>query len=170
MSRAPGALPRGEDEKEDQDTSSARSSFAAVKGRAHARMWPMRKLFVLAACLVLSLTTLGYARDKKPHAPATKQQESYMMGRIFGAIEDEGGGFKDEALFRLERIDQDIDKLVYSAETRWNAHYLYAKVLMETKNRKKAAKIIALAQQDAQSLDADKQKQTEQLAQEIQKP
>lgn len=92
-----------------------------------------------------------------------------MMGRIFAAIEDEGGGFKDEALFRLERINKDIDKLAYSAETRWNAHYLYAKVLLETKDRKKAARVIALAQQDAQSLDADKQVQTEQLAHEIEK-
>jgi hypothetical protein len=41
--------------------------------------------------------------------------------------------------------------------------------LLETKDRKKAARIIALAQQDAQSLNADKQKQTEQLAEQIQK-
>src|SRR5512142_179871 len=124
----------------------------------------MKRLFLL----ILLLNALSYARDKKPPAPATKEQESRMMGRIFAAIEDEGGGFKDEALFRLERIDQDIDKLAYSAETRWNAHYLYAKVLLEKKDRKKAARIIALAQQDAQSLDADKQKQTEQLAEQIQ--
>jgi hypothetical protein len=56
-----------------------------------------------------------------------------MMGRIFAAIEDEGGSFKDEALFRLERINQDADNLAYSAETRWNTHYLYAKVLLEQK-------------------------------------
>jgi hypothetical protein len=90
------------------------------------------------------------------------------MGRISAAIEDEGGGFKDEALFRLERIDQDINKLAYSTETRWNAHYLYAKVSLETKDRKKAARVIALAQQGGQSLDADKQTQTNQLAQQIQ--
>ena len=91
-----------------------------------------------------------------------------MMGRIFAAIQDDGGGYKNEALRKLEGINNDIGKLAYSATTRWNAHYLFAKVLLETRNRKKAGKIVALAQQDAQTLGVKEQQRTEELVQQIQ--
>ena len=93
-----------------------------------------------------------------------------MMGRIFAAIQDDGGGYKNEALRKLESINNDIDKLAYSATTRWNAHYLFAKVLLETRNRKKAGQIVALAQQDAQTLGARERQQTEELVRQIQAP
>jgi len=118
--------------------------------------------------LLLSLPLLG--KDKKPAPPATSQQNSFMMGRIVAAIEDEGGGYKDEALRRLESINADLDKLQYPAKTRWHAHYLYAKVLWEKHDRKKAAKMIALAQEDVQTLGDDEHKQTENLAQAIAAP
>jgi hypothetical protein len=93
-----------------------------------------------------------------------------MMGRIFSAIEDEGAGSccLGEALRKLEYANDDINKLDYPPRTRWMAHYWYAKVLLEKRNSKKAAKIILLAKDDAQSLSPREQSDTQALAQEIQ--
>lgn len=93
-----------------------------------------------------------------------------MQGRIFSAIEDEGAGgcCFDEALGKLQYVNDDIKKLEYPVHTRWMAHYWYAKVLLEKRNAKKASKIILLAQDDAQSLSAKEKDDTQKLAQEIQ--
>ena len=129
----------------------------------------MKALPLFAACLMLAVPATVGAGSKKSKA-ATSDEDSVMQGRIFSAIEDEGAGkcCLDEALFKLESANDDINKLEYPAHTRWMAHYWYAKVLLEKRNTKKAAKVILLAQQDAQALSATEQDDTRKLADEIQ--
>lgn len=129
----------------------------------------MKTLSIFAVCLILIVPATAGASDKKPKA-ATSHEDSIMQGRIFSAIEDEGAGkcCLDEALLKLEYANDDINKLEYPAHTRWMAHFWYAKVLLEKRSTKKAAKVILLAQQDAQSLSATEQDDTQKLADEIQ--
>ncbi len=47
------------------------------------------------------------------------------------------------------------------------AHYWYAKVLLDIRKAQQAAQIILLARQDAQSLSAGEQSETEELAAKI---
>jgi hypothetical protein len=130
----------------------------------------MKSSRVLVVSLMLIVSATGNAGGKKPPKPASSEQNSYMMGRIWSGIEDEGAGSccLDEALRKLEYANDDINKLDYPANTRWMAHYWYAKVLLEKRKSQKAGKIILLAQQDAQSLSPKEQNKTQQLAQEIQ--
>ena len=140
----------------------------ALAGRPRSRTLPafrMIKRFPVAViCMLLIFASPAAAEDKKP---ASQKEESYMFGRILAVIQDSGGGFKREALHKIEAVNKDIEKLQYSTQTVWRAHYWYAKVLLQNRDRKKAAKIILLAQQDAQSLTAQEQKDTEELRQQI---
>jgi len=130
----------------------------------------VRISYFFAVFLILIVPVTGDAGGKKPAKPASSEQDSYMMGRILSAIEDEGAGSccLGEALRKLEYANDDINKLDYPKHTRWMVHYWYAKVLSEKRNGKKAAKIILLAQDDAQSLSPKEQSDTHALAQEIQ--
>jgi len=130
----------------------------------------MKICSMTAVCLVFIFPTTGHAADKKPSKPATSQQDSYMQGRIFSAIEDEGAGrcCLDEALRKLQYVNDDIKKFEYPAHTRWMAHYWYAKVLLEKRNAKKASRIILFAQDDAQSLSSQEKDDTQKLAHDIQ--
>jgi hypothetical protein len=127
----------------------------------------MKALFLFMVCLILAVPALVVASDKKPKV-ATGDEDSIMQGRIFSGIEDLGSGYLDEALRKLEYANDDINKLEYSAHTRWMARYWYAKVLQEKRKIKKAAKVILLAQQDVQYISAEERDDTQKLADEIQ--
>ena len=92
-----------------------------------------------------------------------------MAGRVLAAIEDAGGGYKDEALRKLRSANQDLGSREYSPKTCWIAHYWYGKVLLDNGYKKDAGKYLTLAQQDAQSLTVREQKQTQEQLDRLQK-
>lgn len=90
---------------------------------------------------------------------ATQDEQSSMLGRLLGAIEDVGAGehppvdqkYIKEALKKLSSINKDIDKLQYSARLRWLAHHWYGRALLDSGDAKKALPLLEAAENEAKS-------------------
>lgn len=100
---------------------------------------------------------------QKALKPATQQEESFMFGRILGAIQDVGGGFTKEALGKFPSINKDLEKRQYAPRTRWLAHYWYGKALLDDGKARDALRILQTAQKEAESLTEKEQKDTAEL-------
>jgi len=98
--------------------------------------------FICLLLVVLSglLTSVARGQNK----PATKEEESVMLGRVLGAVEDVGAGehppvdqrCSKEALGKPSGINKDIEKRHYSDRLRWLAHHWYGRAppILETQS------------------------------------
>lgn len=94
---------------------------------------------------------------------ATQQEEGYMLGRVFGAIEDVAGGYTKEGLHKLSIINKDLEKREYSTGTRWLAHHWYGKALLDAGDARAAMQMLQVAQGEANSLTGRETEETEAL-------
>lgn len=84
-----------------------------------------------------------------------------MFGRLLGAVEDEGGGYVDEAMSRFNWIDHELSHKEYSPKLRWMAHFEYGKTLLLAKKKDQAIEYLTLAQHDAESLTEKERVETQ---------
>ncbi len=116
---------------------------------------------------IFAFFSLALAEQKRP---ATQEEESYMLGRVGGAIEDVGAGehppmkqkYIKEALRKFSSINKDIEKREYSLRIRWLAHHWYGKALLDSGNPQKAVSILEVAETEAKSLTSEERSQTAQ--------
>jgi hypothetical protein len=102
--------------------------------------------------------------------PATQKEESYMFGRVGGAIEDVGAGessmkqeYIKEALHKFSSINKDLEKREYSLRTRWLAHLYYGKALLDSGNPQKAISMLEIAETEVKSLTEKEREETSQV-------
>ena len=94
---------------------------------------------------------------------ATQREESYMLGRVLGAVEDVGGGYTKEGLRKLSAINEDLEKREYSTRTRWLAHRWYGKALLDSGDARAAIQMLQMAQGEANSLTGNEKEETDRL-------
>jgi hypothetical protein len=117
---------------------------------------------LLAGVLSLSLSVAAFSGQKSPN-PATSKQDSFMFGRILGAIEDLGGGYNKEALHKFASINKDLEKLRYSPRTNWMGHRYYGDALFRAGKREDAIHVLEIAKKEAAALTEKEQKETDEL-------
>ncbi|HWY43073.1 MAG TPA: hypothetical protein VNX66_06235 [Candidatus Sulfotelmatobacter sp.] len=100
---------------------------------------------------------------QKTPKPATQEQESFMLGRILGAVEDVGGGYTKEALGKLSSINKDLEKRRYALRTNWLCHRYYGEALLKDGKREDAIRLLEIAQREANALTETEQKETAEL-------
>ena len=83
-----------------------------------------------------------------------------MLGRVYGAIEDAGGGYTKEGLRKLSAINKDLEKREYSIRTRWLAHHWYGKELLDSGDAPYAIQMLQVAQGEASSLTGNEKEET----------
>jgi hypothetical protein len=115
------------------------------------------------ALIVIVFVCAPMSGAQKSPKPATQQEESYMFGRILGAVEDTGGGYRREAIGKLASINKDLEKRQYAARTRWLAHSSYGKALLEAGKPDDAVRLLEIAQKEAESLAEKERKETAEL-------
>ena len=115
------------------------------------------------ALIVIVFVCAPMFSAQKTPKPATQQEESYMFGRILGAVEDTGGGYSREVLGKLASINKDLEKRQYSTRTRWLAHSSYGKTLLEAGKPADAIRLLEIAEKEAESLAEKEQKETTEL-------
>ena len=106
---------------------------------------------------IFAFFSLALAEQRRP---ATQEEESSMLGRVAGAIEDVGAGeyppmkqkYIKEALHKFSSINKDIEKREYSPHIRWLAHHWYGKALLDSGNPQKAISMLEIAGTEAKSL------------------
>jgi hypothetical protein len=108
------------------------------------------------------------AEDEGKRKAATQQEESHMLGRVFGAIEDVGGGYMKEGLRKLSAINKDLEKREYSTRTRWLAHHWYGKALLDSGDTRTAVLMLQVAQVEANSLTGKEKEETAELQRQVQ--
>jgi hypothetical protein len=127
----------------------------------------LRVLF--AASFFLCACVAAFGGQKSPN-PATNEQDSFMYGRILGAIEDLGGGYNKEALRKLSSINKDLEKRRYSLRTNWLGHRYYAEALLNAGKRGDAMRVLEVAQREAGALTDAEQKETAKLLERAKAP
>jgi hypothetical protein len=103
------------------------------------------------------------AEDQGKGKAATQREESYMLGRVFGAVEDVGGGYTKEGLRKLSAINKDLEKRAYSTRTSWLAHHWYGKALLDSGEARAAVQMLQVAQGEASSLTGKEKEETAEL-------
>jgi hypothetical protein len=106
---------------------------------------------------VAILFTFCIPSIKGQNKPATRQEESYMLGRVLSAVEDVGAGeyrtidqkYIKEGLRKLLDINKDIDKRQYSIRLKWLAHHWYGRALLDSGDAKRALPFLETAEKEA---------------------
>jgi len=118
------------------------------------------------------LETVQLQLDQSPaenHGKAaTQQEESYMLGRVLGAIEDVGSGHTKEALHKFSTINKDLEKREYSTRTCWLVHHWYGKALLDSGDAGAAMQMLQVAQREANSLTSNEKEEAERLQAQLQ--
>jgi hypothetical protein len=120
----------------------------------------MKNVGLVCLMIVFVLSNASVAQKKKP---PTQQEESFMFGRVLGAIEDVWGGYTREGLHKLSAINKDLEKREYSMRTCWLAHNAYGKALLDSGNARAAVQMLQVAQREANSLTSKEQAETAEL-------
>jgi len=97
--------------------------------------------------------------SKGQNKPATRHEESYMLGRVLSAVEDVGAGeyrtidqkYIKEGLRKRSEINKDIEKRQYSIRLRWLAHHWYGRALLDSGSAKRALPFLETAENEANS-------------------
>ena len=119
---------------------------------------------LLGVAFLLFSGGVAFGGQKSPK-PATSQEDSFMFGRILGAVEDVGGGYTKEALHKFSSINKDLEKRRYSPRTVWLGHRYYGEALLKAGKREDAMRMLEIAQTDAAALTAKEQAETAELLQ-----
>src|SRR6266478_4305909 len=117
----------------------------------------MKKPALIPLTILLALATPSIWGQNKP---ATPEEESNMLGRLGGAIEDVGAGeyrtidqrYIREALRKLSGINKEIEKRQYSVRLRWLAHHWYGRAILDSGDPKRALLLFETAEKEANSL------------------
>jgi hypothetical protein len=113
----------------------------------------MKRFAVISVMIPLVLVTASIWAQNKP---ATPEEQSHMLARLLGAVEDVGAGehppvdqkYIKEALGKLSGINKDINKRQYSTRLRWLAHHWYGRALLDSGDAKKALPLLEAAENE----------------------
>jgi len=125
-------------------------------------MRPNKSSVSAVVLILLCMYTAAFAGQKEAK-PATIQEDSFMFGRILGAVEDLGGGYDKEALHKLTSINKDLEKRRYGLRTSWTGHRYYGEALLRGSKREEALRVLEVAEKEAAALTEKERKETADL-------
>src|SRR5215467_8948287 len=122
--------------------------------------WLLASAFLIVIAAGAQTATSSKSACTPP--PTGNKEETYMLGRLFGAIEDLGGGYYKEAQGRYSGIVHDIEKKNYHSCLKWMAYDGYGETLTELKKKEKAVAMLTRAAELAKNLGEQEREQSAQ--------